>query len=653
MINMKTLLLLSGLALGTLAQAASSVQTSRFTVGATTGEVRQGETANIFLADKNQGPDTATNTVLTYTPPTTPGITVNSVTTSLGGVCLLTAGQYVCPPVPTVGVNQTVEVKVNVTAAPNAATGPVAGSLKADSDQYNPGSGAGDLKYSVWGAPGVSGAAGDAFWFAFDGTYDDQGEKNEPPTSSQGQLSDLTGSWPVNAANPVGAYSQKFDDPSYGSSDNPNDAVLPASPTHPLPYNAYGTQPGTVQAASNQFVLKTPPSVLLPFAPQQSSQNNRRVWEVRSGFYLAQPTTVYACVSDNDDGMYVAIDPDQGGGVVAFNGTYAIGAVDSTPSTLAAGYHEVVYRIFNRNNQRQPSGSNSANGFSFETGTAQFDEIGLGTAPSTGGAGACSTANHDTFTRVVPTATFTVTPGTDLALTKAGPDYYKPGQQLDYVLSVRNLGSAASTYTVTDTLPSGTGLIAAGQGGTYDLNTNTVTWTGAIAAGATVTLNLSLQGPDQATIDGQATLAQLTNTAEVASSLSDVNGSNDTSSSLALLIDPVLTKQAANLTAGTAAGTDVRALPGASVEYCVTARNPGISLNGFVVSDAVPANMTADLNGYGPGVGIQVTRGGVTTTRTSTAADADGGRLDTSLRVDLGTLANQTSAVVCFKATVN
>ena len=70
----------------------------------------------------------------------------------------------------------------------------------------------------------------------------------------------------------------------------------------------------------------------------------------------------------------------------------------------------------------------------------------------------------------------------------------------------------------------------------------------------------------------------------------------------------------------------------------------------FVISDTVPTNTNADLSGYGAGLGLQVTRGGVTT-RTSTGGDTDGGSLSAAaLSLDLGTLAAGESGSVCFRA---
>ena len=94
-------------------------------------------------------------------------------------------------------------------------------------------------------------------------------------------------------------------------------------------------------------------------------------------------------------------------------------------------------------------------------------------------------------------------------------------------------------------------------------------------------------------------------------------------------------------------GTNGAGRPGEVLEYCIDFKNYGVAVAGFVISDSVPGNTNADLSGYGAGLGLQVTRGGVTT-RTSTNADADGGSLSaTSLSLDLGSLAAGESGSVC------
>lgn len=70
----------------------------------------------------------------------------------------------------------------------------------------------------------------------------------------------------------------------------------------------------------------------------------------------------------------------------------------------------------------------------------------------------------------------------------------------------------------------------------------------------------------------------------------------------------------------------------------------------FHVADTVPVNTMADVNGYGAGRSLQVTWSTVTT-RTSSAADPDGGWLSsTALLADLGSLAGGDAGRVCFKA---
>lgn len=651
---LNTAFTLLSLTLTPLALAQSSVNTARFTVTAGASTVRQGSSGTSIFNATNQGPDAATNTVLTYTPPTTSGVTVTAVSVTPGGSCALSGGNWICPAVPNTAVLQAVSLTVSMTLTAAVPTGPTSGShISVNSAEFNPGSGVGESRFSTWGATSLSGAAGDAFWFAFDGNYNDTGPKVE---NGHTALSDLTGNWPVSQDYPIGAYSLKFDDPTYSSSDDPADPAAPASPTHPLPYAAYGSAQATVQPPLNQSVTTTPPTVSLPIAAHFSSQNNRRVWEVRTGIYLPQAQNVYVCVTGPDDAMYVAFDPATAGTVAAFAGAFTAGVVDSTSGTgtpLTAGYHELVYRIFNRNGQ---SGS-------FEDGIGAFSELGIGSAPSTSGAaGRCSTLSYDAFTRVAPASDTTVLSGIDLALTYTGPAFEKPGQLLDYTFTVTNNGTATATGAlVTENLPQSMrdaasnffSLISTTQGTlTYSSGSGVLSYQiGTLAPGATATLTFRVQSPSQAQLTA-GVYNDLINTATVTLNETDFNPANNTASTTAQLIDPVLTKTVRNVTTSSSFASTAVGLPGNVLEYCIDAHNYGVNVNNFVINDALPPNSSVLLSAYGPGLGITYGRGEIFTTLTS-AVDSDPGSLGTALQVNLGTFNFAENARVCFQTRIN
>ena len=253
----------------------------------------------------------------------------------------------------------------------------------------------------------------------------------------------------------------------------------------------------------------------------------------------------------------------------------------------------------------------------------------------------------------VATITVTVPASVDLGIVKTGPAYFRPGDALSYTLTVTNSGSAATGVTVTDTLPSGLTFATAtgGGGGTYNAATGKVSWTlGTVAAGSSVVLTLTGTAPTAASVETSNGPASLTNAASTAANEAEVVTSNNSASTVSQLVYPRLSKRVRNVTTLGAFGTTGTGKPAEILEYCIDFRNYGVAVATFVISDTVPTNTNADLSGYGAGLGLQVTRGGVTT-RTSTGGDTDGGSLSAAaLSLDLGTLAAGESGSVCFRA---
>ena len=251
----------------------------------------------------------------------------------------------------------------------------------------------------------------------------------------------------------------------------------------------------------------------------------------------------------------------------------------------------------------------------------------------------------------VATITVTVPASVDLGIVKTGPPYFRPGDTLVYTLTVTDTGSAASGVTVTDTLPPGLTFASASGGGTYNAATGKVSWTlGNVASGVNVVLTLTGTAPLAASVETNNGPVSLTNTAVTAANEPEVATANNSASTVSQLVYPKLSKRVRNATTPGAFGTTGTGKPGEVLEYCIDFRNYGVAVAGFVISDTVPGNTSADLSGYGAGLGLQVTRGGVTT-RTSTGTDTDGGSLSAAtLSLDLGILAAGESGSVCFKA---
>ena len=372
------LLGLSGLSVG----HAAATDLVRFDVATSNNSVARGSTGDQTIVATNSGPNAATGVVVTYTPPTTAGITVNSVYASPGGSCTLTSGKWVCPSVASVAVNGTVTLTVNISVAASVAAGTTAGSTTSvNSNEFNPGSGTGESLFNIWGATGTSAAIGDAFWFAFDGKYDTTGNKVE------GTSNEISSSWPPAQANPPGPYNTKADTAAVNFYTNPSNGNFSA------PYGT--TNPTTQPAPKVKSVVTSPPTVTLSQivvngSAANQARDNRRVWEIRTGIYLNAAAPLFVCVGQPDDGMYVAIDDN----VVAKTNIWNSGIVNSSGATYAAGYHDIVYRIVNRNDQKD----------SWEGGAAGFASLGIGSTAAT-----CTPSSYNTFTQVAPATNLTVT----------------------------------------------------------------------------------------------------------------------------------------------------------------------------------------------------------------------------------------------------
>nr|WP_255675382.1 isopeptide-forming domain-containing fimbrial protein [Deinococcus sp. 12RED42] len=273
-------------------------------------------------------------------------------------------------------------------------------------------------------------------------------------------------------------------------------------------------------------------------------------------------------------------------------------------------------------------------------------------------------------------ATVTRMAAPDVTVTKTGPafaqpaDPAKPDQSIIYTLVVSNVGDKdAGSVTVRDVLPTGLTFKSASAGGTYVVGTRTVTWTlPALIAGGAQTLTVEVTAPTAAQIQGSSGVKQVSNTAAVSTAGDTVPG-NDTSATVnTAFILPVLAKDVRNVTKNSLFGTSGGGLPGEVLEYCIDFRNEGgAALPNFVLVDHVPGNTNALITAYdadepsaATGFGVKLTRGAVTSYLSSSAADADGGRLTTTggtfsrgtMTVTLGTLAVGESGRACFQTTI-
>jgi len=183
-------------------------------------------------------------------------------------------------------------------------------------------------------------------------------------------------------------------------------------------------------------------------------------------------------------------------------------------------------------------------------------------------------------------ATTTITPSADLAVTKSGPAAVTAGTNITYTVSVTNNGPTdAANVAVGDTLPANTTFVSATQNsgppGSCGFAAGAVTCTmAAFPLGATATFtfvfNVSPALPNGSTV---------TNTATVSSSASDPNGGNNssmTSATVAPTADLAVTKTGPATVTG-----------GSNVTYTVTLTNNGASnAANATLTDTLPANTT-------------------------------------------------------------
>lgn len=210
---------------------------------------------------------------------------------------------------------------------------------------------------------------------------------------------------------------------------------------------------------------------------------------------------------------------------------------------------------------------------------------------------------------------------------------------------------------MTDTLPAGLTYVSASGtpalSSTPTVNGQQLSFNvGSLAAGATQTINVL------------TSVAVTPNTAQTA--LTNVAGAQaDTVTAVTSnpvvtdFVYPKLRKTVTNITRQMPAGTVGNGNPGDVLEYCLAFNNYGnLALPKFALTDHVPGTTTANLNGYGAGLGVQVTRGGVTTYTSAVDADAAsltdvGGDFGSgTLNVDLGTLAAGEEGQACFRVTI-
>ncbi len=422
-----------------------AVKEARFTITPDLPTIVRGRVGTQTINIKNEGPNDATNAIATYIAAPKDGVTVTGVSVVGGGGCAQSGSNWTCPLGSVAnGATKQLSVSYSTTAASSTGTAQQA-TVKVSSDEFNPGSGAGETLYKVWGnIKEDESITNGAFWVGYTGTGG-----NTPVGDYVDQTSSLAAAWPTTQTSPTGAYL------SYGGPALGDSVYLASSSTAaPMIQRIIGNM-GT--AAERTVTL-----------PTKQIADNRRAWEFTTGIYIPSSQTLTVCIGNTsvglDDGAYIMVD---GNVVASRNGWTSNGVNVTTASAFSAGYHRISYRIVNRNTYNLSVGDaeNSAGG---------YGPIGLSLS------GNCSTANYDTVTGTGVPVSINIIDGAKIKIAKNSVN----GTDTFNYINLSNLvnsTTAVTTDSVT-TVTAGTTATSAQQLWAQTLNTD-VSFTESALAG--------------------------------------------------------------------------------------------------------------------------------------------------------------------------
>lgn len=422
-----------------------AVKEARFSVSPDLPTIARGRIGTQTINIKNEGPDSATNAKAVYVAAPQTGVSVSSVSVVGGSACTLSGSNWNCN-LGNMPNGATKQLSVTYSTASNSALGTAQqATVKVSSDEFNPGSGAGETLYKVWGnIKEDESITNGAFWVGYTGTGG-----NTPVGDYVDQTSSLAAAWPTTQTSPTGAYL------SYGGPALGDSVYLASSSTAaPMIQRIIGNM-GT--AAERTVTL-----------PTKQIADNRRAWEFTTGIYIPSSQTLTVCIGNTsvglDDGAYIMVD---GNVVASRNGWTSNGVNVTTASAFSAGYHRISYRIVNRNtyNLSVPDAENSAGG---------YGPIGLSLS------GNCSTANYDTVTGTGVPVSINIIDGAKIKIAKNSVN----GTDTFNYINLSNLvnsTTAVTTDSVT-TVTAGTTATSAQQLWAQTLNTD-VSFTESALAG--------------------------------------------------------------------------------------------------------------------------------------------------------------------------
>lgn len=422
-----------------------AVKEARFSVSPDLPTITRGRVGTQTINIKNEGPDSATNAKAVYVAAPQTGVSVSSVSVVGGSACTLSGSNWNCN-LGNMPNGATKQLSVTYSTASNSALGTAQqATVKVSSDEFNPGSGAGETLYKVWGSNQENeSTTNGAFWVGYEGTGG-----STPVGSNVNQGSSLAAAWPSSQASPTGAY-LSYGGPALG------DSVYLASSSTAAPMIQRII--GNMGAAAERTVS----------LPTMQTADNRRAWEFTTGIYIPSSQTLTVCIGNTsvgvDDGAYIMVD---GNVVASTNGWVAGGVTVTTASAFSAGYHRISYRIVNRNtyNLSVADAENSAGG---------YGPIGLSLS------GDCSTANYDTVTGTGVPVSINIIDGAKIKIAKNSVNGTGTFNYINLSNLVNNT-TAVTTDSVT-TVTAGTTATSAQQLWAQTLNTD-VSFTESALAG--------------------------------------------------------------------------------------------------------------------------------------------------------------------------
>lgn len=422
-----------------------AVKEARFSVSPDLPTITRGKVGTQTINIKNEGPDSATNAKAVYVAAPQTGVSVSSVSVVGGSACTLSGSNWNCN-LGNMPNGATKQLSVTYSTASNSALGTAQqATVKVSSDEFNPGSGAGETLYKVWGSNQENeSTTNGAFWVGYEGTGG-----STPVGSNVNQGSSLAAAWPPSQTSPTGAY-LSYGGPALG------DSVYLASSSTAAPM---------IQRIIGNMGAAAERTVSLPTMP---TADNRRAWEFTTGIYIPSSQTLTVCIGNTsvgvDDGAYIMVD----GNIVASTNGWAAGGVSvTTNSPLSAGYHRISYRIVNRNTYN-PSGLDA------ENSAGGYGPIGLSLS------GSCSTANYDNVTTSGVPASINIIDGAKIKIAKNSVNGTGTFNYIN-LSNLVNSTTAVTTDSVT-TVTAGTTATSAQQLWAQTLNTD-VSFTESALAG--------------------------------------------------------------------------------------------------------------------------------------------------------------------------